>query len=81
MSPWTSTAYNLDLAATEMRRCYNGQVQYMRGNGYGAGDMWGCFGWWFSGGWRDSGAQQYIAHVQGEYYGRIWETAEFLANT
>lgn len=75
MSPWTSTAYNLDVAGSEMRSCFLGESNYLRNKypSYGAGDMWGCFGRWFSGEWYNQNARDYIATLQGWEAQRAWE--------
>jgi hypothetical protein len=35
--------------------------------------LWGCIGSWFSGGWYDSGAQNYISGVKAHLANRDWE--------
>jgi autotransporter family porin len=59
-----STAYNADYALAWLRACYEGAFSHWMGNGYRAGDEWGCVGAWYSGSWYDSGAQLYIASVK-----------------
>ena len=44
---------------------------------YTANDEWGCMGAKFSGNWYDAGAIGYIARVQGELAGRVWERSDF----
>jgi autotransporter family porin len=39
--------------------------------------LWGCIGFWFSGGWWDSGASSYISSVQGYYTSKPWLQAGF----
>ena len=65
-----STAFNLDYYASRIRWCYDGRINWWS---YPAGDLWGCVGWWFSGGWHDAGAEDYIAKVKGHLAGRAWE--------
>lgn len=73
-----STSFNLDLTYAIWRECYEGHETWLGGS-YGAGDMWGCVGRWFSGRWYEGGAQGYIADIQNTYLGpRIWETQEFI---
>ncbi len=50
--PWTrdSTATNVDVANAVRRTCLDGGFGWL-GNGYGAGDLWGCVEYWFTGGW------------------------------
>lgn len=71
--PWseTSTAYNLDFYGAILRGCYEGWDTWL-GNGYVAGDMWGCVGRWYSGQWYSSSAQTYITKVKEYYNARPW---------
>jgi hypothetical protein len=71
--PWVqeSTAVNADAQMAYLRSCYDGDVTYL-GNGYHAGDAWGCIGSWFSGQWYDSGATGYISDVQGFLSSKTW---------
>ena len=71
--PWVeeSTAVNADAEMAYLRSCYEGDVSYL-GNGYHAGDAWGCIGSWFSGQWYDSGATGYISDVQGFLNSKTW---------
>jgi hypothetical protein len=71
-----STAMALDYMASQIRGCYEGW-QWELGTGYHAGDLWGCAGAWFSGGWHDSGANTYISHVQANENAEPWLTASF----
>src|SRR5262249_18015308 len=48
-----STSWNVDYAMAVRRACFEGKETWL-GNGYAAGDLWGCIGRWFSGGWHDS---------------------------
>lgn len=70
--PWTarSTAVNADAQMAYLRACYDGKLHF--GNGYHAGDAWGCIGSWFSGGWRDAAARGYISRVQSVLSSRGW---------
>jgi hypothetical protein len=78
--PYTrnSTAMALDYMAAQIRGCYEGW-QWELGTGYQAGDLWGCAGAWYSGGWHDSGATTYISHVQANLSAEPWLTASFAS--
>jgi hypothetical protein len=64
-----STAWNLDYYASRIRACLDGAVRWWP---YWPGDVWGCVGWWFSGGWHDPQALRYVAVVQGHLANRTW---------
>jgi hypothetical protein len=82
-----STALNVDFYGAHFRACYDGDF-YDGGpwlyNGQTVGQvaaangwdyvLWGCVGQWFSGGWYDSGAQSYIAHVKAILAERPWRS-------
>lgn len=70
-----STAFNADFRGAEQRACVNGDVHYLTERTplppyppYPTSDpdlaMWGCLGHWFSGGWFDKGALNYIGEVK-----------------
>jgi hypothetical protein len=44
---------------------------------YHAGDLWGCLGRWYSGGWYDQGAIDYIAKVKAVYDQKPWRSPGF----
>ncbi len=69
--PWsrTMTAFSLDYALAWMRGCYEGWAYF--GN-QARGDLLGCMGGWYSGSFGDSGAQDYIARVQGFENSKPW---------
>jgi hypothetical protein len=71
--PWVqqSTAVDADAQMAYLRSCYDGDLTYM-GNGYHAGDAWGCIGSWFSGDWYSSAATGYISDVQGVLNSEGW---------
>ena len=71
-----STAWNVDYALAWQRACYEGTMDWL-GEGYRAGDFWGCVGAWFSGGWWDAGARTYVDEVRAELAARRWETADW----
>ena len=67
----TMTAFSLDYTLANLRGCYEGW-QY-----FGAktrGDLMGCLGAWYSGGWHDSGANGYISRVQGFLADKEWRS-------
>jgi hypothetical protein len=72
--PWTAraTAVNADAQMAYLRACYDGKLTYF-GNGYHAGDAWGCIGSWFSGGWRNAAALGYISRVQAVLSSKGWQ--------
>jgi autotransporter family porin len=68
--PWSrrSTAFNLDASLLVHRICFEGDMRWLRDVGYSsyaAGDLWGCVGQWYSGGWHDPDAQTYITRIKG----------------
>jgi hypothetical protein len=77
-----STAYNADYVYSIMRACYDGELTWLntveRGATYVAGDIWGCFGVWFSGRWRTQPALGYIADVSQLLADRVWEQPYFI---
>ena len=85
---YKSTAFAADYKLAQQRACFEGQVNYLTGrtptSGYptypnGTPDqmMWGCVGWWYSGGWYDSGALNYISQVQGYLAAETWLQSGF----
>ena len=71
-----STAYNVDYAFANWRDCYEGYLTYLGGS-YAAGDLWGCLGVWFSGGWYTADGIVYMGWVRDYRDERIWEQPEF----
>jgi Bacterial Ig domain len=80
---YLSTAFNVDYKLAQQRACFEGGVSYLTGRtptaGYptypnGTPDqmMWGCVGWWYSGGWYDAGALNYISEVQTYLATQAW---------
>jgi autotransporter family porin len=67
-----STAFNLDYSLAVRRLCFMGGETYL-GNGYAAGDLWGCVGEWFSGNWHDAAADQYMNTVKTHYASKDWK--------
>ncbi len=85
---YQSTAFNVDYKLAQQRACYEGGVGYLAQrvpvSGYptypnGTPDqmMWGCVGWWYSGGWYDVGALNYIAQVKSYMVSQPWLESGF----
>jgi hypothetical protein len=74
--PWTgqSTALDADAQMAYLRACYDGDTSWL-GNGYQAGDAWGCIGSWFSGQWLGAGSEGYISRVQAVLSAQAWPKA------
>jgi autotransporter family porin len=81
-----SSAYNLDYTYSSWRACYEGVYTWLnntseRNGTYGAGDVWGCVGVWFSGRWyynNDAYLNQPGDSVRFHYDNRTWETTWFI---
>ena len=71
--PWTgqSTALDADAQMAYLRACYDGDTSWL-GNGYQAGDAWGCIGSWYSGQWHSAGSAGYISRVQAVLSSQAW---------
>ncbi len=67
------TAFNVDYSLAVLRGCFEGWVTYL-GNGYGAGDLWGCVGWHYSGEWKDDEAIRYMESVREHLESKPWLT-------
>jgi hypothetical protein len=65
----TMTAFSLDYAAAKLRGCYEGWEYF---GDESRGDLWGCLGAWYSGGWHDSAADAYIERVKTDYDNKPW---------
>lgn len=72
---YQSTAFNADYMLGVLRACYEGKETWL-GNGYQAGDIWGCVGRWFSGDWYKT-SQQYIASVRAIESRKDWLSPGF----
>ncbi len=70
-----STAFDVDYTLAIWRSCFEGRETWL-GNGYHAGDEWGCVGRWFSGDWYES-SQDYIANVKNFKAGKVWLNSGF----
>jgi hypothetical protein len=66
-----STAFAVDYLSASLRGCYEGW-QWELGGSYGPGDLWGCVGAWYSGGWHDAAADGYISRVKAEIAAHRW---------
>ncbi len=77
-----STAYNANYTYGVWRACYEGQLTWLndveRGRQYGAGDLEGCLGVWFSGRWYVADGIAYVNDVRGIKNSRTWESSDFL---
>ena len=65
-----SSAFHLDFAGAKLRGCFDGLKHI--GEGYPPGDLWGCLGNWWSGGWGDEGARRYLDRVRAAYEEKPW---------
>jgi hypothetical protein len=85
---YLSTAFDADYKLAQQRACFEGQVSYLTSrtptsgyptypNGTAEQMMWGCVGWWYSGGWYDSGALTYISQVQSYLAAETWLQSGF----
>jgi len=73
------TAFNAEFVYGWIRNCYEGWADYLYGltpspgyPRYHAGDIWGCLGFWFSGGWYTPGAINYINITMQHYQQKPW---------
>jgi len=73
------TAFNAEYVYGVIRICYEGWTTYLHDrtpvSGYApyhAGDIWGCVGRWYSGGWYDQDALVYINNVKTYLAHRQW---------
>ncbi len=73
------TAFNAEFVYGWIRNCYEGWADYLYqltpSPGYAryhAGDIWGCLGFWFSGGWYTSGAINYITIIKQDFQQKPW---------
>lgn len=78
------TAFNADLVYGVIRACYEGWTTYLFERtpvpgypSYHAGDIWGCIGRWFSGGWYEQDALDYINSVKNYLANKDWRQPEF----
>ena len=73
------TAFSAEYMYGIIRTCYEGWTDYLHSDTplpgypkYRAGDIWGCVGRWYSGGWYDQGAIDYINKVKADYTNQMW---------
>ena len=73
------TAFNVDYVYAYIRACYEGWISYLYERTpvsgyprYHAGDIWGCVGSHYSGGWYDRGAINYINQVKAYLADKVW---------
>jgi autotransporter family porin len=62
--------YVIEAALLIVVACFEGKETWL-GNGYHAGDIWGCVGRWFSGDWYGN-SLDYIASVKGYMANKDW---------
>lgn len=81
---WSNTAFNAEYIYGVIRTCYEGWTSYLNDRTpvsgyprYHAGDVWGCLGRWYSGGWYDQGAIDYINKVKEALASKNWLQAGF----
>jgi autotransporter family porin len=75
----TSTAFNVDYVLALYRVCYEGYLNWLesRTPAYTKGDLWGCVGQHYSGGWYDEGANWYIPRIKNHLSKRTWAQPGF----
>jgi len=78
------TAFNAEYVYAVIRTCYEGWTSYLKDftpmagyPRYRAGDIWGCLGRWYSGGWYNQGAIAYIRKVKSQLINEDWLQAGF----
>jgi hypothetical protein len=79
------TAFNIEYTYGYIRACYEGWTSYLHDlpiapgyPSYQAGDLWGCIGAWYSGGWYDREAIYYINSVKTNLQSEEWSKPEFI---
>lgn len=78
------SAFNVEYVLGVIRTCFEGWTTYLNDRTplpgyarYHAGDLWGCLGRWYSGGWYDQGAVYYIQQVKTALANKSWLEAGF----
>lgn len=78
------TAFNVEYVYGVIRTCFEGWTTYLGDRTplsgyphYHAGDIWGCIGRWYSGGWYDQGALDYIQKVKSALADKDWLQPDF----
>ncbi len=74
-----NTAFSAEYVYGVIRTCFEGWATYLKTltplpgyPQYQAGDLWGCLGRWYSGGWYDQGAIDYIQKVKTALAEKAW---------
>lgn len=74
-----NTAFSAEYVYGVIRACFEGWTTYLKARTpvagyphYQAGDLWGCLGRWYSGGWYDQGAVNYIQKVKTALAEKAW---------
>jgi hypothetical protein len=81
----TDTAFDAEYVYGVVRACYEGLITYLYQErplpgypSYYAGDLWGCIGEWYSGGWYTlPGEINYIGSVKARLAQQVWNQAGF----
>jgi len=78
-----STAFNIAYVLTYVRAVKDGTITWLKDrvptsghpayNVQGGNDIWLCIGHYFSGGWADAGALEYIQNVKNKIAARPWD--------
>ena len=78
------TAFNAEYVYGMIRTCFEGWTTYLSESTpvagyprYHAGDIWGCLGRWYSGGWYIHNAIDYINNVKADLANKVWRQAGF----
>jgi hypothetical protein len=78
------TAFNAEYIYGVIRTCYEGWTTCLYDRtplpgyaSYHAGALWGCIGRWYSGGWYDQGAVNYIKQVKTALAQMPWRAPGF----
>ena len=78
------SAFSIEYVYGVIRTCYEGWTTYLNErtplpgySRYHAGDIWGCLGRWYSGGWYDKSAVNYIQKVKTALADKVWLEAGF----
>jgi autotransporter family porin len=79
-----STAFNVDYTLAVLRACFEGYELWLAHrvpapgySTYQSNDLWGCIGRWFSGGWYDPPAIDYIGKVRRHLADGTWTASGF----
>jgi hypothetical protein len=80
-----NSAFSAEYALGVMRTCFEGWTTYLNDATplpgyahYQAGDIWGCLGRWYSGGWYNQEALDYIQKVKTVYANKEWLEQSFF---